>query len=140
MGDPRAFFLSSLEYTTVFMLLMMPLLALMQRILFLFSRNYYVEHLVLTLHNHAFLIFAFFVTLLVALIADLQIAYLSAMFNLLNTVLVIWMFLYLYLSLKFYFGRGYGLTALIFVITSIFYAVVLGMGIVVFGILLFLFS
>ncbi len=140
MDDPREFFLSSLEYITVFMLLMMPLLALMQRILFLFSRRYYVEHLVLTLHNHAFLIFAFFVTLLAGLIADLQIAYLSAMFNLLNTVLAIWMFLYLYLSLKFYFGRGYGLTALIFFITSICYAVVLGMGIVVFGILLFLLS
>lgn len=140
MDDPQEFFLGSLEYITVFMLLMMPILALMQRILFLLSRHYYIEHLVLTLHNHAFLIFAFFVTLLLGLIADLEIAYLSATFNLLNTALGIWMFLYLYLSLKFYFGRGYMLTALIFIITSILYAAVLAMGIAVFAILLFLFS
>lgn len=100
MDSPREFFLSSLEYTTVFMLLMMPILALMQRILFLFSRHYYVEHLVLTLLNHAFLILNFFVILVLGVIADLEIAVLSPAFDFLNTILGIWMFLYLYLSLK----------------------------------------
>jgi len=138
MDDPQGFFLDSLEYITFFMLLLIPLLALIQRLLFIFTRHYYVEHLVLTLHNHAFLIFAFFLSLLVGLVEDLDLPYLSAAFGYIGGALVIWMFVYLYLSLKFYFQRGYFLTGVIFFTTSLIYSIVLGMGIAVFVLLLFI--
>ncbi|MDP6652027.1 MAG: DUF3667 domain-containing protein [Gammaproteobacteria bacterium] len=138
LDDPQGFFLDSLEYITFFMLLMMPLLALIQRLLFVFARHYYVEHLVLTLHNHAFIIFAFFLSLLVGMVEDLQLPIVSVAFGYIGIALTFWMFMYLYLSLKVYFQRGYILTGIIFLTTSLIYSIVLGMGIAVFAVLMFI--
>ncbi|MDA1370808.1 MAG: DUF3667 domain-containing protein [Proteobacteria bacterium] len=138
IDDPQDFLLGSLEYITFFMLLMMPLLALIQRILFVFARHYYVEHLVLTMHNHAFLIFALFLTQVVSIVTDLEIPFLSAVFNFLSIALAIWIVVYLYLSLKNYFQRSHVLTTAIFLATSFIYSIALGMGIAVFAVLLFI--
>lgn len=138
--NPEEFLIGSLEYITFFMLLMMPILALIQKILLFMCRRYYIEHLVLTLHNHTFLIFAMFVTIVLGQIADLEIPVLSALLEFINVGLVIWMFVYLYLSLKNYFERGYLFSAAIYVSTTVIYSFALSIGIGAFAILLFIFS
>lgn len=140
LADPQGFLLDALEYITIFMLLMMPLLALIQKILYFFTGRYYVEHLILTLHNHAFLIFAIFLTMVSGTIEDMELVFVSTTFAFIGTALGIWIFVYLYLSLKFYFGRGYFLTGIIFITTSILYSIALSMGIAVFAVLLFILS
>ena len=45
--DPSEFFRGYLEYITVFILLMIPLLALIQKLIYIHSGHFYVEHLVL---------------------------------------------------------------------------------------------
>ena len=140
LDDPQDFFIGSLEYVTVFMLLMMPLLALIQKILFVFAGKYYIEHLVLTLHNHAFLVLAFFLTMILGALDDTSIPLLSGLFNLMNLVIILWIVLYLYLSLKTCFGRGYFLTGVLFFTASIAYGALLAVGFLVFAVILFIFA
>jgi len=138
--DPIDFARGYLEYITVFMLLMIPLLALIQKLIYIRTGHYYVEHLVLTLHNHAFIIFVVFVTSLTGMVEESQIPILNTLFGLLGTAIVIWMWVYLFLSLKNYFQQGYGITLLKYITTTILYGFALSFGILLFsGILFFLF-
>ena len=135
--NPIEFVRGYLEYITIFMLLMMPLLALIQKIFYFSTGHYYSEHLVLTLHNHAFIIIVVFVTSLTGMVEESQIPIANTLFGYLGTGLFLWMWAYLYLSLKNYFQQGYGITLLKFLTTTILYGVVLGFGILVFSAILF---
>ncbi len=140
LEDPVDFASGYLEYITIFMLLMMPLLALIQKVLYIRTGHYYVEHLVLTLHNHAFIILATFVNILFGIVEGMQIMLVSSLFAYTGTAIFIWMWAYLFLSLKNYFQQGYGVTLLKFLITTALYVTTMSFGIAIFfGILFFLF-
>lgn len=135
--DPGEFAAGYLEYITVFMLLMIPLLALIQKVVYIRSGNYYVEHLVLTLHNFSFIIFALFVNSVFDLVAQKQLFIVSALFDYAGTAVYIWLWVYLFLSLKNYFQQGKGITLLKFITATILYGLILGAGILVFSVILF---
>ena len=138
--DPSEFFRGYLEYITVFILLMIPLLALIQKLIYIRSGHFYVEHLVLTLHNQAFIISIVFVNSLIDLVNGSRIPIISSAFGYLGAAIYIWMWVYLFLSLKNYFQQGYGITLLKYLTTTILYGFTLGFGVTVFaGILFFLF-
>ncbi len=137
MENPREFARGYLEYITVFMLLMMPLLALIQKIFYFRTGHYYSEHLVLTLHNHAFIIIVIFVESLTGMVEESQIPIANTVSGYVGNALYLWMWVYLYLSLKNYFQQGYGITLLKFLTTTILYGFVLGFGILVFSAILF---
>lgn len=140
LEDPRDFLSGYLEYITIFILVMIPLLALIQKIIYIRSGHYYVEHLVLTLHNHAFVIFIVFVNSLVDMVATSAVPIISTLFNYLENAIYIWMWVYLYLSLKKYFHQGHGITLVKFFTTTVLYTFALSFGIFIFsGILFFLF-
>ncbi len=140
LEDPADFASGYLEYITIFMLLMMPLLALIQKVLYLRAGHYYVEHLVLTLHNHAFIILAIFVNILFGMVENMQIMIVSSFFAYAGTAIFIWLWAYLFLSLKNYFQQGYGISLLKFLVTSTLYVATMGFGLAIFfGILFFLF-
>ncbi len=139
-ADPRDFLTESLEYVTIFVLLMMPILALIQQILWVLSRRYYVEHLVLTVHNHAFLILMVFLTMVLGIFSDTQIPLVNDVAEMLSVAAVIWIFIYLYLSLKRYFGSGWFITAILYLVATTAYSIVLTIGLVAFAVLLVLFA
>lgn len=135
--NPAEFARGYLEYITVFMLLMMPVLALMQKIFYFRSGHYYAEHFVLTLHNHSFLIITLFATSLTGMVEESAIPVISALFGLLGTGLYIWLWVYFFLSLKNYFQQGYGITLLKFLTTTVLYGFVLFFGVLVLSAILF---
>ena len=138
--NPIDFARGYLEYITVFMLLMIPLLALIQKLIYIRTGHYYVEHLVLTLHNHAFIIFVVFVASLTGAVEESQVPILNILFGFLGTAIYIWMWVYLFLSLKNYFQQGYGKTLLKYITATVLYGFTLSFGILLFsGILFFLF-
>ncbi len=138
--NPIAFARGYLEYITVFMLLMIPLLALIQKLIYIRTGHYYVEHLVLTLHNHAFIIFVVLVTSLTGAVEESQVPILNILFGFLGAAIYIWMWVYLFLSLKNYFQQGYGKTLLKYITATVLYGFTLSFGILLFsGILFFLF-
>lgn len=138
LDDPGEALRDLLEYITVFILFMIPILATMQFLVFFLAKRYYIEHLILTLHNHAFVILAFMIISLVGIIEDAEISILSPVASVVSTLTLIWMPVYLLLSLKFYFGWGWLATIPIFIVTSITYAATMGVGIAAFALLLFL--
>jgi len=137
LEDPNEYFRGYLEYITVFMLLMIPILAFMQKIIYIRQGHFYVEHLVLTLHNHAFVILVVFVASTMDLIVEGQIPIASSVFDFLSSAIYIWMWVYLFLSLKNYFQQGYGITLLKYITTTILYGFTLSFGVLVFAVILF---
>jgi hypothetical protein len=138
--NPTEFARGYLEYITVFMLLMIPLLAFIEKLIYIRTGHYYVEHLVLTLHNHAFIIFVVFVNSLTGMVEESQVPILNTLFGFLGAAIFIWMWVYLFLSLKIYFQQGYGITLLKYITATILYSFTLILGMLLFsGILFFLF-
>lgn len=135
--NPSAFFFDSLDYITVFILMMMPILAFIQKLLYLRSGRFYVEHLILTLHNHAFLILAIFINMLVGLIADLGIPVIQQVASLTGMAISLWIVAYLFLSLRYFFGQGFGITLLKFATMAVTYTVVTAIGIFYFAAVIF---
>lgn len=140
LDDPNEFFYGSLDYITFFILMMMPLLAMILKILYFFSKQFYVEHMILTLHNHTFLILAMIIRMPLSILGEGTVAIISPLASLASTLLAIWMVIYLYLSLKIYFRQGYLLTTFKFITATISYGILLAIGLVVFLALFFVFS
>ena len=138
---PRDFFVNSLEYITFFMLLMMPIMALAQKILWFFTRRYYVEHLVLIVHNQSFLFLMMLLLFITGFTDRIGMGtVVTEVLDWVSTLAVLWMMIYLIISLKSYFQRGWIVTLTLFTITTGIYSVVLGTGIFIFGVLLVVFA
>ncbi len=139
--DPREFFQEffsdSLEYVTIFILLMMPLLALLQAVFYVFRRRYYAEHFMLTLHNHSFLIVCAFLLSVTGLMADRSAA-LEVVADWLDLAIILWAIAYLYLSLKNFYGGGWFYSGLVFFTASLIYSVLTAAGLAIFLIIFFL--
>ena len=133
----REFFSESLEYVTIFILMMMPLLALLQAGLFVFKRRYYVEHFMLTLHNHAFLIVTAFLLAATGFVAA-WLPVLETMINWLDLALILWAIAYLYLSLKNFYGSGMFYSGLVFFTASMIYSILMTAGLTIFLLIVFL--
>ena len=133
----RDFFSQSLEYVTIFVLLMMPLLALVQWAFYLFKGRYYIEHFVLTLHNHSFLILTAYLLAVTGLFASL-LPVLEGFIDWIDFVIVIWAIVYLYLSLKNFYRSGYFYSGLVYVSASLIYSALITAGFTIFLVIAFL--
>ncbi len=122
--DPRDFINQSLEYLPILLLVMMPMLALIQQLFYVMSGRYYIEHLVLTINNHTFLFLCFILLFLLDVIAWTGIFVLAPVADILHQALNLWILVYLFLSLRRFFGQGYALTAVKFVLISLTYGAV----------------
>ena len=138
--DPRGFLVESLEYVTFFMLIMMPILALIQQIILVLCRRYYVEHLVLTVHNHAFFLLMIFIIMVLGIFENVTLAYIGVVAQWLSVISAFWIFVYLFLSLKRFFRLSWFTTTLAFSIASILYTTVLAAGMFFFGMLFVIFT
>lgn len=130
--DPGDFFNGLLENAPALLLLMMPVLALLQKLFYLRSGKYYVEHLVLTVHNHSFIFMTFVLLFLLDLVIWTELSILPAIAGFLRSLLNLWVVIYLYLSLRLFFAQGYFLTGVKFLTISICYGVLLIAGVLVF--------
>ena len=96
------------------MFIMLPFVALLLKIWYLFAKKYYVEHLIHALHNHAFLFVVLTITLLINALIDWQDPGGQSRFwqNLgwINVAIYIWLPIYLFLSLRTVYGQGWTLT------------------------------
>lgn len=115
--------------STLFVLL--PLFALMLKVLYLFKRRLYMEHLIVALHSHAFLCLA---VLLLFVLMGLghwlapQGGGLGVVFKLFEAAIWIWMPLYLLLMQKRVYGQGWPMTLLKYSVLGWCYVVLLSFG------------
>lgn len=129
--DPNAFKNALVGAIPFTLFLLLPLFALMLRILYLFSRWLYLEHLLMTLHSHAFLSMTLLLMVLVFWLQQwLGSGYPLAAYlcNGLLGALLVWMPVYLLLMQKRVYGQGWPLTILKFGILGVGYFALLICG------------
>ena len=112
--------------------LMLPVFALMLKLMFILKRRLYMEHLIVALHSHAFLMLAIFILLLFNNLSALvgTASWLQTPINILNTLLWIWMPIYLFLMQKRVYQQGWILTFIKYAIIGNFYMILLTIALV----------
>ena len=113
------------------MFVLLPVVALIFKFWYLFARRFYIEHLIFSLHNHAFL----FVCLILILLANVgetqftQYNYTNAATAMEWLVILIgcWIPLYLLISLRVVYAQGWFLTLGKFMLIGISYMTLLGL-------------
>ncbi len=113
------------------LLLMLPFFALMLKVLYWFQNRLYMEHLIVALHNHSFLL-VFLLIIVVSLQLGIwmgtQLLWLQPAIVMLNSVLFICLPIYFFLSLKRVYKQGWRKTTLKFCLLGFFYIFLLVFG------------
>lgn len=120
-------FLSSVP-ATLFVLL--PIFALMLKVLYLFKRRLYMEHLIVALHSHAFLCGAMLVIFTLQFLADLASAlpWLATGLRWGEAGVALWMPIYLFIAQKRIYAQGWIMTTLKFGIIGTLYLMMISFG------------
>jgi hypothetical protein len=121
--------LSSLPMT---LFIMLPIFAVILKLMFIFKRRLYMEHLIVALHSHAFLMVAIFALILfndiLAWVGSSS--WLITPITILTTLLWIWMPIYLFLMQKRVYQQGWILTFIKYAVIGNMYMVLLSAAIV----------
>lgn len=120
-------FLSTVP-TTLFVLL--PLFALLLKVVYLFKRRIYMEHLIVALHSHSFLCASLLVVLLLDALAawTAGMVWLSRPLGWIEVALIVWMPVYLLLMQKRIYRQGWIMTALKYGVLGACYLVLISFG------------
>lgn len=93
--------------------LLVPVFALMLKLVYLFKRRLYMEHLVIALYSHVFLLMALTVMFVLMAVSDWVKPHawgLSVVLNVATGALLLWMPVYLLLMQKRAYGQGWPIT------------------------------
>ena len=113
--------------STLFVLL--PIFALMLKLLYLFKRRLYMEHLIVALHSHAFLCLALLLVFGFDALGEAAPSIAPAT-GLAERLLALWMPIYLLLMQKRVYGQGWIMTLLKYGVLGVSYMVLLSFGMV----------
>ncbi|MGH8191953.1 MAG: DUF3667 domain-containing protein [Rhodanobacteraceae bacterium] len=117
--------------TVLFVLL--PFFALLLKIFYIFKRRLYMEHLIVAMHSHAFLMLSMLVLLALALLRGWLVphaGWLGIPFVLLNVAAWIWIFVYLWRMQKRVYRQGWFMTNLKYWSLGFCYTILVGFGFV----------
>ncbi len=114
---------------TLFVL--MPLFAVLLKVVYIFKRRLYMEHLMVALHSHAFVFLSVLVIELLGLLvgwAAADAAWVVPPLNLLRAAAWIWLPVYLFLMQKRIYRQGWIMATLTYWVIGICYLVILSFG------------
>ncbi|MEO3866799.1 DUF3667 domain-containing protein [Rheinheimera fenheensis] len=104
------------------MLLLLPLFALLLKLVYVRSERYYMEHLIVALHSHSFILqFSVLYLALELLAQSVSLAWLSQSVKWLANGVLLWMPVYLMLCQKYYYRQSWGKTLVKFWLVSSVY-------------------
>jgi hypothetical protein len=112
------------------MLLLLPLFALLLKLVYLWRRRLYMEHLIVALHSHAFLFLALLAVVLLTLLVDWlapHAAWAATGIGGVRTALFVWIPLYLLLMQKRVYRQGWPMTLFKYALVGYCYAFLLGL-------------
>ncbi|MEO6364789.1 MAG: DUF3667 domain-containing protein [Luteimonas sp.] len=129
--DPELFKEALLSAVPTALFVLLPVFALMLKILYLFKQRLYMEHLIVALHSHAFLSLMLLLTFL-TLALQRWLApgggTLHSALGWLEFAIWAWATLYLLLMQKRIYGQGWPMTLLKFFVLGVCYAILLSFG------------
>lgn len=128
--DPDLLFRQARTLAPQLMFVLLPLFALILKVLYLFARRYYVEHLVLALHTHTFMFASFVVLFALSGVRGWAAAmYIPAWAGTLAFTLMVavwvWIPIYLFLAQKRFYGQGWVLTTVKYLLTGTIYFMIM---------------
>jgi hypothetical protein len=113
------------------MFVLLPFVALIFKVWYLFAKRYYVEHLIFSLHNHAFIFVSAILLLLIGIVVDQLNLYgykdAAGWTEWLFTIIGIWIPIYLFVSLRVVYQQNWFLTIGKFFVIGISYLTLLGL-------------
>jgi hypothetical protein len=112
------------------MLLLLPLFALLLKLVYLWRRRLYMEHLIVALHSHAFLFLALLAVVLLTLLGDWlapHAGWAAAGVGMARTALFVWIPLYLLLMQKRVYRQGWPMTLFKYLLVGYCYTFLLGL-------------
>jgi hypothetical protein len=113
--------------STLFVLL--PVFALLLKLLYIFKRRLYMEHLIVALHSHAFLCMSLLlVFLLIAMQQQVPPGGWNVLFGWMIGLLFAWMPVYLWMMQKRVYGQGWLVTSLKYSLLGFCYIMLLSVG------------
>ena len=115
----------------VTMFVLLPLVALLFKFWYLFARKYYIEHLILALHNHSFV----FVIFLLSMLSDSFAGWfepsgagpVTTTVSWISTAILAWIPVYFLLSLKRVYRQGWTMTLAKYFVISLSYLILLAL-------------
>jgi hypothetical protein len=114
------------------LLVLLPVFALLLKIMYLFKRRLYMEHLIVALHSHAFLCAAILVMIGVYKLREmLGAGFIHGVLFWVEVAIWVWMPLYLLIMQLRVYRQGWIMTALKYVILGFCYVVLLSIGIAI---------
>ena len=125
---PDRFFQAFMSSLPSALFVLVPVFALMLKISYFFQRRLYMEHLVIALYSHVYLLMALttiFVLMALSAAVSAHAHWLSVVSYILITLLLMWMPLYLLLMQKRVYGQGWIMTLLKYSIIGFVYVYLL---------------
>jgi hypothetical protein len=110
---------------------LLPVFALMLKLFYVFKRRLYMEHLIVAMHSHAFIMLSLLVLVTLDLLSGAvapHVPLLGSLFDLLRAVAWIWMLVYLLIMQKRVYRQGWFMTTLKYGVIGICYSVLIGIG------------
>jgi hypothetical protein len=129
--DPKVIIEALLSALPMTLFLMLPFFSLLLKIMFIFKRRLYMEHLIVALHSHAFLMLSILLLIVFSNLSTWFIAsaWVTVSFGMLTAVLWIWMPIYLFLMQKRVYQQGWILTFIKFMTIGFFHVILLSIAI-----------
>jgi len=87
------------------MFVLLPLLALIMKLLYWRPKRYYVEHLLFLVHNHCFVFLSLVLMILVA-----RLSFISGLIPWLETAMTLYMIWYIFRAMRIYYGQSRWMT------------------------------
>ena len=115
--------------TTLF--IMVPVFALLLKVLYLFKRRLYMEHVIVALHSHAFLCLNMLLLIVNSNLQDWLApapGLLHTLLGLVEFALAVWMPVYLLLMQKRVYGQGWPMTLIKYSLLGFCYFILLSLG------------
>ena len=125
--DPQQLMDAFLDVLPQTMFVLLPLFALLLKLVYLFKKRLYVEHLIVALHSHSFLFLSFILLWAFAEVGSL----LPALETLMTWVMIgvgSWIPVHLYLTQKRVYRQGWIMTTLKYVFVGNLYLIMLSFG------------
>lgn len=107
-------------YLPKMMFVFLPLVALLLKLFYIRSKRYYMEHLIFTLHNHAF-IFTAMTGMLLAGMLGTHFSWLATPTRYFNDVVGWYMVVYIFLAMLFYYHQSFIKTLVKFLLLGFIY-------------------
>jgi hypothetical protein len=127
----RKFTLGMYSAAPTVLFVLLPIFALMLKVFYIFKRRLYMEHLIVAMHSHAFLMLSMLVLVLIGVLSHWLAphgGWPRVPFVLLSIAAWIWIFVYLWLMQKRVYRQGWFMTNVKYWSLGFCYTILLGIG------------